>query len=97
MLNCPLCFGGSCDDGLCHYYFQGNCSQFEPPRPVTDIMTDLEFREYILKQRIFVKPDRLSKHALELLQGQINYVQNKVNEHIDLSKKKARRSAYEYR
>lgn len=95
MLNCPLCFGGSCDDGLCRSYFQGNCSQFQPPKPITDIMTETEFREYILKQRIFVRPDRTSNQKLEQLQGQINYMQNKVSEHIDISKKKAQTYAKE--
>jgi len=96
MLNCPLCFE-TCD--LCRYYWREKCYQSLPATPVTDIMTESEFREYILKQRTFVKPDEFTQEQFHKMQVSINDQKNDLDEHIDISKKKAqtKRNDYEYK
>ena len=92
-LNCPIRlipFSAldACED--CRLYNNEQCYWFFPSKPITEILTDAERIERLERQprkEIIPTGQRLYKE-LRQLKGQVIFISNRINKHIDRPKRK---------
>ena len=92
-LNCPIGLipflaPDACES--CPQYGDGQCYWFFPSKPITEILTDAERIEQLEKrpQNGIIPTEQQLYKELRQLKGQVIFISNKINEHIDRPKKK---------
>ena len=92
-LNCPIrlipFFALDACEG-CPKYYEGKCWWFFPSKPITEILTDAERIERLERQprkEIIPTGQQLYKE-LRQLKGQVIFISNRINKHIDRPKRK---------
>lgn len=99
-INCPLAFEGACDEPIaCHHYSDNKCTYFYmlPPKPLSEILTVEERLDKLekvfedIEMRVPFRAMTSLRRNMDNLKGQMIHTENKLNDHLDEPKKKARK------